>query len=144
MTRIDFYILKDVDMDARMRFACTLTARAVDGGHPVFIRAADEAAVAILDDFLWRYPANRFLPHVVGNQQGNDAAVCIHTTPPANCDGLMINLGDDVPDFYGRFERVAEIVVGANRDAGRQHYRRYRHRGNPLHHHELDDWEAGA
>ena len=44
--------------------------------------------------------------------------------------------------FPGRFERVAEIVVGSSRDAGRARYQFYRDRGFPLYHHELDDWEG--
>jgi len=54
---------------------------------------------------------------------------------------VLINLGDDVPGFFGRFERVAEIVLAINRAGGRAKYRYYRDRGYPLFHHQLDDWE---
>jgi DNA polymerase III subunit chi len=47
-----------------------------------------------------------------------------------------------VPTFFGRFERVAEIIVQDRRDVGRDRYRFYRDRGYPLFHHELDEWEA--
>jgi len=53
-----------------------------------------------------------------------------------------VNLADEIPGFFGRFDRVAEIVVGENRDAGRERYKFYRDRGFPLFHHELDDWES--
>ena len=148
MTRVDFYVLKDVDREARFRFACTLTAKATETGHRVFIRTPDDDTSRMIDDYLWTYPPHRFIPHAVGPVVGTDVAtlhpVCIHTAPPAATEGVMINLGNDVPDFYGRFDRVAEIIVGYNRDAGREWYRRYRHRGNPLFHHELDDWESGT
>ena len=144
MTRVDFYVLKDVDREARFRFACTLTAKALESGNRIYIRTADDDASLMIDDYLWSYPTHRFIPHTVGSDVTAIHPVCIHTAPPAACDGLMINLGEDVPDFYGRFDRVAEIIVGYNRDSGREHYRRYRNRGNPLFHHELDDWEQGA
>jgi len=144
MTRIDFYLLKDVDREARFRFACALTAKAAEAGHRIFIRTADHDDARLADDFLWTYPPHRFVPHAIGNAVHHAVPVCIHTDPPAHCTGLMINLGDDVPEFYGRFDRVAEIIVGYNRDSGRERYRRYRHRGNPLFHHELDEWEQGV
>ena len=37
---------------------------------------------------------------------------------------------------------VAEIVVDATRDSGRDRYKFYRDRGFPLFDHHLDDWEA--
>ena len=54
---------------------------------------------------------------------------------------MLINLGSDVPTFFGRFDRVAEIVLDPERDLGRERYRHYRDRGYPLQHHELNDWE---
>lgn len=149
MTRIDFYVLKDVDREARFRFACALTAKAVEAGNRVFLRTSNEEDALLADDYLWSWPPHRFIPHTLGPNSPGKAAhpaipVLIHTEPPKQCEGLMINLGDDVPDFYGRFDRIAEIIVGCNRDSGRERYRRYRHRGNPLFHHELDDWESGV
>jgi len=44
---------------------------------------------------------------------------------------VLINLGDDVPAFFDRFERVLEIVHGdkANRGPSRQRFKQYRDRG---------------
>ncbi len=141
MTRIDFYVLKDVDREALFRFACALTAKAVEAGTPVYLRTANQDDSALADEYLWSWPQHRFIPHAIGNTPQRANSVMIHTDPPKECEGLMINLGDDVPDFYGRFDRIAEIIVSYNRDTGRERYKHYRHRGNPLFHHELDDWE---
>ena len=61
---------------------------------------------------------------------------------PAELDDVLINISGAVPGFFGRFNRVAEIVVDSTRDAGRDRYKFYRDRGFPLFHHELDDWET--
>jgi len=52
---------------------------------------------------------------------------------------LLINLSDQVPLFFSRFERVAEIVGGneAARKQARERFRFYRDRGYPLNSHEL-------
>lgn len=55
---------------------------------------------------------------------------------------LLINLSPAIPTFFGRFERVAEIIVESSRTEGRDRYKHYRDRGYPLYHHELNDWEA--
>ncbi|MFU8814649.1 MAG: DNA polymerase III subunit chi [Pseudomonadales bacterium] len=147
MTRVDFYILQDVDLSAAWRFACRLSAKAVGGGHRVHIHA-DPAAVAEVDELLWHFPQDRFLPHARADERPATstaapiAPLIIGSTPPDEADGVLINLADHIPTFFGRFERVAEIVVGANRGEGRDRYKFYRDRGYPLFHHELDDWEA--
>lgn len=145
MTRIDFYILQDVDMDAACRFACRLAAKALGGGLPVHLHVDDGAAAAELDELLWSYPAHRFIPHACQDDADTAPAappVVIGWQPPAEPEGVLVNLSAEVPAFFGRFERVAEVIVGANRAAGRQRYRFYRDRGYPLFKHDLDDWEA--
>lgn len=143
MTRVDFYVLQDVDLGAASRFACRLAAKAVTGGHRVHVHTASADAAAELDELLWHYPEHRFLPHA--REDGDDAGqapLVVGWSTPSHHDGVLINLCAEVPAFFGRFDRVAEIVVGETRDSGRDRYRFYRDRGFPLHHHELDDWES--
>ena len=142
MTRIDFYLLQDVARDALHRFTCALAAKAASQGNAVFIHAADDSLVQTLDELLWAYPPNRFVPHETQISKASDCSVLIGTEAPRNTAGLMINTTDDVPPFFGRFDRVAEIVVQETRELGRSRYKHYRDRGCPLYHHELDDWEA--
>lgn len=143
MTRVDFYILQDVDVDAARRFACRLAVKAMAGGHGVHLHVDDEAAAEDLDGLLWDYPEHRFVPHARQDDATlSRAPVVIGWQTPARPDGVLVNLSAEIPTFFGRFDRVAEIVVGANRDAGRDRYKFYRDRGFPLFHHELDDWEA--
>ena len=143
MTRIDFYILPDVDIDAKFRFACRLAHRAIADGGQAHVRTASAEATAILDALMWSYPEGRFLPHTSADDE--EAIVRIgHEEPPPGPDELLINLGDDVPAFFDRFSRVCEVVPGPEVAAGRARYSQYRRRGFPLHHHELDDWETAG
>ncbi len=142
MTRVDFYVLQDVDLTAAHRFACRLALKAVSAGHPVYVHTDDTAAARALDDLFWQYPEHRFLPHECEDAPSGSAPVVIGWSPPAAPEGLLINLANSVPTFFGRFERVAEIVVQSLREVGRDRYRFYRDRGYPLFDHHLDDWEA--
>ena len=143
MTRVDFYILPDMDTDARDRFACRLANRAVGDGQRVHVHVRDPAAEDALDELMWAYPPQRFLPHAtLRDPQAARATVLIGSdAPEPGADELLINLSDAVPAFFGRFERVAEVIVQPHRDVGRERYRFYRDRGYPLYHHELENWE---
>jgi DNA polymerase-3 subunit chi len=142
MTRVDFYVLQDVDHQAAHRFACRLAVKAMSTGHPVHVHTDGQDMARDLDELLWHYPEHRFVPHAREDQLPGTAPVVIGWSAPPTPDGLLINLASTVPTFFGRFERVAEIVVQARRDIGRERYRFYRDRGYPLFHHELDEWET--
>ena len=148
MTRIDFYILSDVDELAKQRFACRLACRAVAEGKRVHLRAPAEAGAA-LDDLLWDYPPDRFLPHARLGATSEDGEGSAPVTIGAPDDALgeasvLVNLASDVPESLANLARVSEIVLATERSAGRAKYRRYRERGYALFHHELDDWEAAT
>ena len=59
--------------------------------------------------------------------------------PEGECE-VLINLDSDVPLFFSRFERVAEILDQdpQTRQKGRERYRFYRDRGYDLNTHEID------
>ena len=140
MTRIDFYILADVDQIARHRFSCRLAHKAAVSGKRVHIRSSDGVS-AELDGLLWEYPTQHFLPHARLGDAGTEPVTLGTEDEAPPHDEVLINLGSDIPGIFNRFERVSEIVLATERAAGREKYRRYRDGGYPLFHHELDNWE---
>lgn len=146
MTRVDFYLLQDLDPEALQRFACRLASKALSGGKRVHLHTDDSGQAQAIDELLWRYPEQRFLPHAqLSNEPGQQttaAPISIGTQDPQDCDEVLINLSSSIPNFFGRFDRVAEIVLGNQREAGRARYKNYRDRGYPLFHHDMDDWES--
>jgi DNA polymerase III subunit chi len=142
-TRIDFYVLPDVDEHARTRFTCRLAYKAAAAGLRVHVHTESARASADLDTLMWAYPSHQFLPHAIHDGVSAIAApVTIGHAPPASGRAqLLVNLGSEIPPFFGQFDRVAEIVVEHQRARMREHYRYYRQRGFALYHHELDQWE---
>ena len=147
MTRVDFYVLPDPGVEAARRFACRLAYRAVTASSRIYVLTDSEADSRDLDELMWTYPDQQFLPHEVsvGDEQSPEGVEVVigHAAPADDAADVLINLSGGVPAFFGRFERVAEIITEATRDAGRDRYKHYRDRGYPLYHHELNDWEAG-
>ena len=145
MTRVDFYLLPDVDDRAKERFCGRLACRAVGDGQRVHIRTAraDE-----FDEALWDYPPDRFLPHAKLAAASGREPVTIGTAgeePPLaqgeQASGVLINVAEDIPAYFTRFARVTEVVLATERATSREKYRRYRDRGYPLFHHEINDWK---
>lgn len=140
MTRIDFYVLPDVEDGARQRFAARWAQRALADGKRIHLRAPGQRVDA-LDALLWDYPPDRFLPHApLARAQGEPVTIGAPDEEPRHGE-LLVNLCDDIAAFFPRFERVAEVVLRSGRGPARDKYRSYRDRGYPLFHHDLDDWE---
>ncbi|MEX2488905.1 MAG: DNA polymerase III subunit chi [Pseudomonadales bacterium] len=143
MTRIDFY---QIDSDeAPLTFACRLIDKVYRRGHRIFVYAASESQATELDELLWTFRADRFVPHELqvpaGGLPGTGAAAPIqisHHGEPEHQD-VLVNLSSQVPDFFSRFDRVAEVVPldENSRDAARKNYKFYKDRGYILHYHQM-------
>ena len=145
MTRVDFYVLDDATELARERFACRLIDKAYRMKHRIFVHAADQPAARRLDSMLWTFRDASFVPHVLDTPEtdpglGEATPVRIGAGAEPGFDAeLMVNLGDEVPLFFSRFDRVAEIVPGdpGARAALRERFRFYRDRGYELETHKI-------
>jgi len=152
VTQVDFYILSDDSAAARLKTACRLADKAVQRNLGVFLLADEEEDARKLDELLWTFSQNSFLPHRFAwdpASEGIAEPIVIALDERAQIDpdgaavgaawGLMINLASRVPDTFGRYERLAEIVGAAPdvRERGRERYRFYRERGYTLQTHQL-------
>ncbi|MAT91794.1 MAG: DNA polymerase III subunit chi [Halioglobus sp.] len=139
MTRVDFYVLQSADAATRLQVAMRLTQKAFSQGHRVFINAADEAQAHTLDEQLWSFRPESFLPHGLHGAQHSEGIAIGWGQEPAGHSDLLVNLRLDVPAFFSRFERVAEVVTqdADSLAALRSSYRFYRERGYELNKHDL-------
>ena len=140
MTQVDFYILGDEAPQARPLLTCRLTEKAWKQGHRIYINTDSSQQLRDLDDLLWTFRAGSFIPHAVytGVDDGQPVELG-HATEPAGHNDVLVNLSNEVPAFFSRFDRVVELV-GANEDervAARERYRYYQDRGYTLHTHKL-------
>jgi DNA polymerase-3 subunit chi len=149
VTQVDFYILSEGSEDSRLRLACRLADKAVQRKLGVFVVTESEADARKLDELLWTFAQNSFLPHRfawdIGTAPVEEPVIigCAGSEPAGNTADqswdLMINLASDVPEAFGRYERLAEVVDAepTRRQRGRDRYRYYRDRGYALQTHQL-------
>ncbi len=140
MTEVDFYVLADGAQKSRLRFACRLADKVFRLGQRVFIHTASAEQTRELDTLLWTFQQNSFVPHSIVQDAGDIPPPVLlgHDAEP-EASQVLINLASDVPLFFSRFERVAELVNTDNsvRQQGRSRYSFYKERGYPLRTHEI-------
>ncbi|MEM6544384.1 MAG: DNA polymerase III subunit chi [Pseudomonadota bacterium] len=149
MTKVGFYIIDTAEADSRLRLALRLTDKAFCRGHRVYLNCESEAQARELDERLWTFRPSSFLPHSIaplipGEQEGElserEAPISLGwTQEPGTHNDLLINLRGEIPQFFSRFKRVAELVNQEPQrlQALRDSYRIYRARGYPLEQHNL-------
>ena len=141
MTRIDFY---QIDSDeAALLFACRLIDKIYHKGHKIHIHTSDKSQSEELDDLLWGFRPDRFIPHVICTENETEEEEVMvkisHDQEPNDHRDILVNLSGSVPEFFSRFARVAEVVPldQNSRDAARVNYKFYKDRGYELEYHQM-------
>ena len=146
MTQVDFYILGDQSRRTLELMVCQLCSKALDNNMHVYINVRDEQQAVQLDELLWTFKPESFLPHqnlISDNNMSKTYEMPIIINKgdqiPQGYDQLLINLDTNIPQFFSRFNRVAELVGDDENEKqlGRDRYRFYLERGYQLNKYDL-------
>ena len=137
MTQIDFY----VQVDSRLHTACSLAAKALSRGVRMMILTPDGGTTEQVDRLLWTNPPIGFLPHCRAQHRLAPVTPIIldHVAEPVVHEQILVNLRDEAPPHFSRFERLMEIVSRdeADLERARTRFRFYRERGYEIRTHDL-------
>lgn len=141
MTRVSFYILKGSVEHDRQVFACRLIEKAYKKGHHIYIHTDNAEQAEQVNQNLWSYRTDSFIPHQLVNGSNPDRCQVLigHDNKPPRLMDLLINLGSEQPLFFSQFERVAEFINDDEqlKKMGRERYRFYQQRGYELTAHKI-------
>ena len=143
MTSIDFYISESTDKNIRELLACRLSEKACITNTATYIHTQTEEHSQQLDKLLWTFKEKSFIPHQFYKHEDTEkqlAPVLIgHDIEPEKNFDLLINLDNNIPNFYSRFDRVIEIVTNdeQQRELSRKHYTFYKDRGYSINTHNI-------
>ncbi|MGH1484802.1 MAG: DNA polymerase III subunit chi [Cellvibrionaceae bacterium] len=140
MTQVDFYILQQDNPIARLHFACRLSEKAANRNHHIVIAVQDEAQAKTLSEYLWSFKPESFLPHHLQTEEAPSSSIMLAWDKDEDqYHDILINLRDDIPEWFSRFQRVMEIVVQEDSclSQTRDHFQFYRDRGYPLKSHPV-------
>ena len=142
MTRVDFYVLGEQFRGDASTLACRLAEKAWLQGRRVYLHTGSPAETEQLDRLLWTFREGSFVPHGANGKvsPGLNPVLVGHDDQGGEEHDVLINLAPEVPHFFSRFDRVAELIEQApeKRKQGRVRYAFYRDRGYPLQTHSLD------
>ncbi|MBN8261726.1 MAG: DNA polymerase III subunit chi [Xanthomonadales bacterium] len=133
MPRADFYLIaKPRFREQPLLLVCELAKKAYGASLPVLVLARDAAQAEALDDLLWSFDPDEYLPHqIAGMDEDDDEAPILIATPDMDVPArpLLVNLRDAAPD--GRFDRVLEVVPAdpAARGPLRERWKHYQAQG---------------
>lgn len=130
--KVDFYILSGGGDSGHTRYTCRLAEKAYKLKHRIYIHVDTGLEAQQLDELLWTFSQGSFVPHECLSEKEPESPVVIgyHDTVPEGYS-LLINLSQQIPEFYNQFERVAEVVADHDslRQTSREHFRFYRDQG---------------
>lgn len=136
MPRADFYLIqKPRFRDQPLLLVCELARKAYDAGLWTLVLARDAAQAEALDDLLWSFDDDAYIPHqIAGTDEEDDLAPVLIAAPDTDTPlrALVINLRDAPVD--GSFDRVLEVVPADDSARGplRERWKQYQARGLDL------------
>jgi DNA polymerase-3 subunit chi len=142
--QVDFYVLPGTSSQQRWKFACRVVEKAYLRGMRVAVLGADAAELTALDELLWTFSDQAFVPHEIdtGEAPADPAPVrLMQALPPGTQADLVVNLGAQLPAEPTRFARIAEILDAdpLRRQGGRERFKAYRDLQLTLKTHQIDD-----
>ena len=138
--KIDFYVINGVQERDRERFTCRLVEKALSLGHRIQVRTQSEAQSRSLDEMLWTYAQDSFIPHSCDTRDELSPVCISHNELSKTHTDLLINLAQDIAQGIEAFSRISEIVSGdpIQRESARVRFREYRDKG-----YEVDSHNVG-
>ncbi len=145
MTEIAFHF----NAPDKLAYGCRLLRKIYLSGAKVAV-TAEPYVLAELDTLLWTFSAADFVPHCPAAASPATLALTpvVLAASPAGYSqqGILVNLGHDLPEGFEGFDRLIEVVSLSPEDAqaGRSRWKHYAARGYALKRHDLAHRAAGA
>ena len=126
-TQVMFYLLNDEkaknestdisknvdasDTSSAFYHACLQASHFYRQNQRVFIYTEDKTQAEQVDELLWAFDSDSFVPHnLVGEGPKQGAAVEISSQPPRGRRPVLINLTETVPNFASQFQFIVDFV----------------------------------
>lgn len=109
-TNVMFYILEDEALSLS-HYACLQAAHFYRQKQKVFIYTQDQHQAHTIDEQLWSFDADSFVPHnLKGEGPHYGSAVEISWQNPTDRRPVLINLSQTVPNFANKFAHIVDFV----------------------------------
>jgi DNA polymerase-3 subunit chi len=141
MTKANFYVLKQDTEQARRLLACRLAEQQVKQGQRICILTDSREAAQEVDQLLWTFTPDSFVPHVLADDANaaTTPVVITHGTEAPAGTTCILNLGAEAPLSQPTLNAIAEFVANDDESKARSRARwnLYKQLGYELQHHQL-------
>ena len=140
MPRADFYLIaKPRFREEPLLLVCELARKAVAADQWLLVLARDQAQAEALDDLLWAFDPDAYIPHQIAGDEEDELAPVLIAPPGVDAPlrPLVLNLRDAAVE--GSLERVLEVVPADASARGplRERWKHYQARGFDLNKHDM-------
>lgn len=139
MTEVAFHF----NAPDKLAYACRFARKAQRSGARLVITAS-AGTLASLDRMLWMISPQDFVAHCLADADEHivQASPVVLAEDARNSPhhDVLLNLGDDVPEGFGTYSRLVEVVSShdeADRARARGRWRHYASRGYEIVRHDL-------
>ncbi|RYE34235.1 MAG: DNA polymerase III subunit chi [Hyphomicrobiales bacterium] len=131
----------------------TILDRALSRGQKVVVQVGGQERMSVLDDHLWTYSDESFLPHVTALEADAPGSPVVLTTQAHNPNAAQVRVCADgvrIPDAMQDYERVVLIFDGDDPEAlsaAREDWKKAKASGHAASYWQQDDagrWEKKA
>ena len=142
MTEVLFYHLQRKPLEAVLP---TLLEKSLERGWRAVVQATSPERLAALDDHLWTFSDESFLPHCTDKEPNAADQPVVLTLSEANPNGAAIRFlveGASLPEDAASYERIALLFDGDDEEAlagARAHWKAVKAGG-----HEATYWQQNA
>ena len=139
--RADFYLIaKPRFLTEPLKLVCELARKANDTSQYTLVLARDAAQAEELDELLWSFDPDAYIPHQIAGSDADDEATPVLIVAPgteAPPRPLVVNLRDQA--WTAPCERVLEVVPAdpAARGPLRERWKQYQALGYALNKHDM-------
>jgi DNA polymerase-3 subunit chi len=111
MPSVDFYYLKDVHKQNLILFCCRLLEVAYYKNHQIYVAIETLTQAEELDQLLWSFRDNSFIPHKLLVAQANlpIALIVGRYTQQLSVQDVLLNLTATIPANAANFTRILEV-----------------------------------
>jgi DNA polymerase-3 subunit chi len=133
-TQVMFYQLTEdgSEVNSLSHHACLQAAYFYRQKQKVFIYSQNQEKAHDIDEMLWAFDTNSFVPHnLKGEGPSYGAAVEIGWQAPTGRRPVLINLTDTVPNFAHQFAKIIDFVPTDDtlKQLARERFKAYRQLG---------------
>ena len=141
MPRADFYLIaKPRFLSEPLKLVCELARKAYDSNQPTLILARDQAQAEELDDLLWSFDPDAYVPHqLAGTDEDDDVTPVLIAAPESDAPLRPLVLNLRAAAVPSGFERVLEVVPADESARGplRERWKAYKDRGVAVNKHDM-------